>query len=217
MLLWSDQLLLDDGRITTESQSSGGGRITIRAGELIDLRRSEVSTTVLSDASATAGDITIDPRFLVLDQSRIIANAQGGQGGNIRIVADNLVLSADSEIDASGEESGTVAVVAQEEDVTDSLVGLDATRLDASSLLRARCAARRDIGASSFTGVGRGGLPPSPDAPLLTGYPIGEAKSADGEEASVEVEQEPTSILALINAPRSQDVIALAMPCKGAQ
>ena len=42
--------------------------------------------------------------------------------------------------------------------------------LDASALLRERCAVRRDVGASSFTATGRGGLPPSPDQPLGSAY-----------------------------------------------
>jgi hypothetical protein len=49
-------------------------------------------------------------------------------------------------------------------------VVLEGALLDAASRLRERCATRRDIGASSFTGVGRGGLPPSPDGPLAGGY-----------------------------------------------
>jgi hypothetical protein len=48
-------------------------------------------------------------------------------------------------------------------------VVLEGALLDAASRLRERCATRRDIGASSFTGVGRGGLPPSPDGPLAGG------------------------------------------------
>jgi hypothetical protein len=55
-------------------------------------------------------------------------------------------------------------------DLASTLVVLDAGLLNADALLRERCAARRDVGASSFTGTGRGGLPPSPDQPLGTAY-----------------------------------------------
>ncbi len=48
---------------------------------------------------------------------------------------------------------------------------LDAAVLGSAALLRERCAVRRDVGASSFTGVGRGGLPASLDAPLASAYP----------------------------------------------
>ena len=46
--------------------------------------------------------------------------------------------------------------------------------------LRERCGARRDIGASSFTGVGRGGLPPSPDGPLASAYVTGAVRGRRG-------------------------------------
>jgi hypothetical protein len=42
--------------------------------------------------------------------------------------------------------------------------------LGASDLLRASCAARRSEVASSFTAMGRGGLPPDPAGPLTGSY-----------------------------------------------
>ena len=65
---------------------------------------------------------------------------------------------------------GTIVVNAPEVDLSGGLVVLEGALLDAASQLRERCRARRDIGASSFTGVGRGGLPPGPDAPLAGAY-----------------------------------------------
>jgi hypothetical protein len=47
-------------------------------------------------------------------------------------------------------------------------VVLEGGFVDAASLLRETCAARRDVGLSSLTGAGRGGLPPSPQDPLGT-------------------------------------------------
>jgi hypothetical protein len=64
-----------------------------------------------------------------------------------------------------------VATSSPEADLSGGLLILDAALLDAASQLRERCASRRDIGASSFTGVGRGGLPASPDGPLGSAYP----------------------------------------------
>ena len=131
-------------------------------------------SSVSGGAGTTAGDITIDPRFLVLDRSDIIARATAGRGGNIRIAAENLILSPDSVINAeAGDEGidGTVVVSTPEVDLSGGLVVLEEVLLDVASQLRERCAARRDIGASSFTGVGRGGLPASPDGPLTSAYP----------------------------------------------
>jgi hypothetical protein len=65
-------------------------------------------------------------------------------------------------------------------DLIGGLVVLDVGLLDADALLRERCAARHDVGASSFTGSGRGGLPPSPDQPLGSAYgpPPGAVRTA---------------------------------------
>jgi large exoprotein involved in heme utilization and adhesion len=129
---------------------------------------------VFGGADTTAGDITIDPHFIVLDGGHIVAQAKEGRGGSIRITVDHLFVSPDSEISASAGPAGingTVVISTPEVDLSGGLVVLEGAFLDAASLLRARCAARRNIGASSFTGVGRGGLPPGPDTPLAGGYP----------------------------------------------
>jgi len=196
------QLEMDEGAITTESEQSGGGQITLRVGRLIDLRDSSIESSV-ARLAGNAGDIMIDPDFLVLDNSFILARANAGRGGNIRISADQLVVSPDSGINAeAGAEGidGNVEINAPEEDTTGALVILDAPLLDAASLLRQRCAARRDIGASSFTGVGRGGLPLSPDGPLLSAY-ASQARPAATVEAG-----EPAA------APGA---VTLVMPCRG--
>jgi hypothetical protein len=93
---------------------------------------------------------------------------------------------------------------------------LEVPLLDAASLLRERCVARRDVGASSFTGIGRGGLPPGPDQPLMSDYTTGaagrgEAARSGGVGAEV----------ALLDAPTGRDSAAstpvlLVQPCAGA-
>ena len=87
-------------------------------------------------------------------------------------MADNFIMTPDSLVDASSDLGidGVVEIVAPEVDLSGGLVVLEGALLDAASQLRERCGARRDIGASSFTGVGRGGLPPSPDGPLAGAY-----------------------------------------------
>jgi filamentous hemagglutinin family protein len=168
----ADSLRLDHSRITTEALTSGGGRIVLNIDRLLDLDDdSTISSTVLGDETTTAGDVTIDPRFIVLDRSRIIAQADRGRGGNIKITVDNLIASPDSEISASAERGidGTVVISTPEVDLSAGLVVLEGAIIDTESL-PARCGARRDIGASSFTGVGRGGLPPSPDGPLSSAH-----------------------------------------------
>jgi filamentous hemagglutinin family protein len=171
----ADRLRLDDGGfITTASDRTGGGRIELEVGKLLSLSNGgEITSTVFGGADTTAGDITIDhPRFLVLNNSRILARATEGRGGNIRIEADNILRSPESAIDASAETgiSGTVATSTPEVDLSGGVTILPAVFLGAADLLRESCAARRSEGLSSFTAMGRGGLPPDPAGPLAASY-----------------------------------------------
>jgi hypothetical protein len=170
----ADRLEIHGGAILTGAPFAGGGRITLVVDRLIDLEDSWITTAVGGGETTSAGDITIDPPILILDDSLLLANAAAGRGGNITITVDQLIRSPDSRIDASAGPAGidgTVVISTPDADVAGGLVVLEAGVLGAAALLRERCAARRDVGASSFTGVGRGGLPASPDAPLASAYP----------------------------------------------
>jgi filamentous hemagglutinin family protein len=167
-----ERLSLDHGFISTESYQ-GGGSITLSSDGILDLaRRSDVSTTVFGGAGTTAGDIAIHARSLVLNDSRVLARADAGRGGNIRITADDILTSAGSRIDASSQlgVDGTVTTSSPEADLTGAVTVVPTVFLDAENLLRESCAAGKSVTASSFTGVGRGGLPPDPAGPLAAPY-----------------------------------------------
>jgi hypothetical protein len=170
----ADRLEIHGGAILTGAPFAGGGRITLIVDRLIDLEDSWITTAVGGGETTSAGDITIDPPILILDDSLLLANAAAGRGGNITITVDQLIRSPDSRIDASAGPAGidgTVVISSPDADVAGGLVVLEASVLGAAALLRERCAARRDVGASSFTGVGRGGLRLGPDGPLASAYP----------------------------------------------
>jgi filamentous hemagglutinin family protein len=195
----ADRLLLDGGTIRTDSASAGGGQIRLEVGEVIDLRSSGITTSVIGGDDPTAGNITIDPKILIIDGGTIQANAPVGFGGLLRIDADNTVVPGGDfqalldrgDISATGGDptrNGTIVVNAPEVDLSGGFVVLQGAFLDTAPL-RARCGARRDIGASSFTGVGQGGLPPSPDGPLPSthfGLAVGDAKGQAGFEPTGE-------------------------------
>jgi hypothetical protein len=187
----ADRLILDDASIDTASAAGGGGEIRLLVGDVIDLQGSAVTTSVAGGADPTAGNVAIDPTILVIDRSLIQANAPAGFGGRVAIVADNILvpggdfeaLLARGDISATGGDptrAGTVVVSAPEVDLAGGLVVLEGALLDAASQLRERCGERRNVGASSFTGVGRGGLAPSPDGPLAGAYLVDEV-AAGGE------------------------------------
>lgn len=164
-----DALRLRDGSaITTEARSADGGNIDIRAQSRVELRQSRIATAVSKD-KGNGGNIFVDPQFVVLDASRVVATAWAGHGGNIRIEAQNFVASPDSVVDASSQKgvSGTVQITTPNSDVGSGLAAVPTGFFDAASLLRSTCAARAQAAGSSLVVAGRGGLPESPEDFLL--------------------------------------------------
>jgi filamentous hemagglutinin family protein len=163
--------LSDGAEIATRASLADGGNISLWAGEMLKLSHGSITTTVGSGLG-NGGNIHIgQPTFVVLNQGLIQANAYGGNGGNIRIVTDHLVASTDSRIEASSELGidGSVEISTPNVDVGSGLMVLPSNYLDATLLLRDACFSR--VGAtSSFTGMGRGGLPETPDGLMMSRY-----------------------------------------------
>ncbi len=158
-----DSLLLRNASIATQATISDGGNITITAPRLIRLVDSRITTSVESGVGG-GGNIFIDPQFVVLQNSQIIANAFGGPGGNINIIAGQLIVDPLTEISASSALGidGSVNIEAPDTDASSGLAVLPASLIDAASLMQAGCGAAR-AGLSSLVQLGRGGLPADPD------------------------------------------------------
>jgi len=167
--------------VTTEADRAGGGSIALSAGRLVHLIDSEMTTTV-QGGGGDAGNITIDPRFIILEGSRIIANAFQGMGGNIRLDAGVFLADPASLVSASSTLGiqGTVDIRAPVTSLSGTLAPLPQAFVSAAELLPARCAARLSGGkVSSLVLGGREALPPDPggllpsplalDARLLAG------------------------------------------------
>jgi filamentous hemagglutinin family protein len=161
----TDTLRLDSAAIEARTASAGGGDVTLTVGRLLDLRNSTLTTSV-AGGTGSGGNITITPYLMVLDNSRIEANAKQGAGGNITVRAGQLIRTPDSLIRATGRVAGNITITAPNTDVAGSLVVLPETFFDVSGQLRETCAARGGRPVSSFNAGGRGGLPPDPGAPL---------------------------------------------------
>lgn len=156
---------LDSGLITTQATISDGGNILITAPFWVYLLNSDITTSVESGVG-NGGNITIDPQFVILNQSSILANAYGGNGGNINIIADNVISSTQSRINASSALGidGTVNISSPDQDVAQELAVLPENFLDVTGLINDRCGAK--TGASSLVPVGPGGLGIDPDGYL---------------------------------------------------
>ncbi|NEP01695.1 MAG: filamentous hemagglutinin N-terminal domain-containing protein [Symploca sp. SIO2E9] len=185
----ASRIALDKARIEANSESVDGGNITIEDVELLLLRRGSL---ISAEAGSTGqggsgGKITIDAKdgFVLaepLGNNDIIANAFGGNGGDIEITANLIsglrerqMLNTDqlrdlqtSDISASSEfgEQGQVALFTLNVDPSQGLGELPTDVVDPSNLIAAGCGPTGGATAnnqSAFVVTGRGGLPPAPD------------------------------------------------------
>lgn len=166
----TDSLLMKDSSITTEATLTDGGDIHVKAGKMVQLIDSKITASVGGGPQTVGGNITIDPSYyVILNDSRIVANAFEGKGGNIRIKAGVFLASPESVVDASSKLgiNGTVDIRAPVTSITGGLLPIQENFLNTETLLRDRCAARiREEKFSSFIMSGRDGLPISPDGVL---------------------------------------------------
>src|SRR5262249_29452779 len=175
--------------VSTESSLSGGGKIDLSAGQIVELVDSQITTTVQGGAG-DAGNITIDPRFVVLNNdpryvvlnnSEVIAQAVEGNGGNIHIGADVFIASPTSVVDASSQKgiSGTIDIRGIVNNLSGSLYPLPQEYLRDAALVEDRCAGRlREGQVSSFVVAGRAGMPLQPGGILPSPlYEVGQTSA----------------------------------------
>jgi filamentous hemagglutinin family protein len=170
------RLLMSNGAaISTDAASTAnGGNIKLKVGDFLYLVGSEINTSVRGE-TGNGGNITIDPRLVIVNRSSIIAQAVKGQGGNININADQYIASADSIVSASSQLgiSGTVEISGTRVDVNAALVVLSSQLRGLVAVQREACAARADQPISTLVDAGRGGLPQDPEATLPALYIAG--------------------------------------------
>jgi filamentous hemagglutinin family protein len=149
----------------TAAAGLNGGNISLSAPKLTYLRHSTITAQADTTGSGfgNGGNLTIDPSFLVINNSGLISKSSFGNGGNINILTDYFFESA-STIDASAPFGlpGTVRVTAPEVDLSGSLIALPENLLSAETQLRPDCGVRLGGNISSFIVLGRGGLPIEP-------------------------------------------------------
>ncbi len=163
MLSSGNTIRLTDSWILTGAENGGGGNIRITAHYMLELINSFIATSVLGGAG-DGGNITIDPVYVILDNSWIQANAFGGNGGNIDIVANSFLATPDSSITASSQLGldGNIVIDSPDTDVSGSIAVLPSVFFDATVLLRNVCALRSTTSGSSLVIKGRGGMPVVP-------------------------------------------------------
>ena len=177
-------LLRNDGQVSVRSALADGGDITIQTGGHVLVDDSELSASakldggsvrlygegnfffrdgrITAEAGQDGGNIFVEaPETLVLQRSRLSANAIYGHGGYILITADGFLPSIETSITASSEfgVQGTVEIRTPDTDVGSGLVVLPETLVSKNINLAERCALRLAGDVSSFFLNGQGGIP----------------------------------------------------------
>jgi filamentous hemagglutinin family protein len=164
----TDTFRSTNSAVTTRAEKSQGGTIHIAAQTMVRLRHSEVTTTV-AGGDERAGNVTIDPEFIILENSSITANAVGGPGGNITLTAGTFLADPASTVSASSTRNidGEISIQAPIQDLSGTVTPLPQDVVPAAVLLSDQCAARLRAGAvSSLVTRGRDGIPASPEGVL---------------------------------------------------
>jgi filamentous hemagglutinin family protein len=169
----TNQLSLTNGAFLKADTTSGQGNITIHSQGLILLSRGSKISANASGTNVIGGNINIDTDILaVVENSKISADSSDFRGGQIGINAQSIFLSPDSSITAHGANqqlNGTVQIKTPDIDSTHGLVILPTVTEQTPKLVSSNCAAFNEYaGGSSFNVTGRGGLPPSPNEPLIS-------------------------------------------------
>jgi len=161
----ADSFLMTDSAVTTEASQADGGNIKVDTEYMVDLRDSEITASVGGGPETIGGNISIDPEYVILNNSKIIANAYEGRGGNISIFADVYLADPASIVDASSALGidGQVDIRAPINQVSGIRNPLPKDFRSALALLREPCMVRLQGGKySSFVIKGRDGLPLEP-------------------------------------------------------
>ena len=176
---------MQNSLVTTEARHASGGQIAINAPDMVRMINSKIVTSVAGSGTDTnGGDITIDPNFVFLQNSQILAQAFAGTGGNITITSNVFLADPNSLVDASSQRgiSGEVNILSPVQNVGGRLTPLSQQFSSAAALLAQRCAARAADGKfSTFVVAGREGLPVEPGgflaSPSLTAELLGSSLS----------------------------------------
>jgi filamentous hemagglutinin family protein len=160
---------VNNARLSAEA-GMDGGNIKLTAQTLVRIEHS----TITAQAGGDGGLISIDPVFVVLQQSTI-NGLSGGTPVEVNIRADQFIKSADSRILTEN------LSIPPQTDVAGTLVTLPASLFAADLKLRDLCPRIFGQESSSFLVVGRNATPPAPGglAPSLDLPERTDSKSAN--------------------------------------
>ena len=175
--------LNNNGRITAETAGGDESSINLFSRDIRLLNESKIITDAQN--TATGGNIFIDTDTLVgLGNSDITANADEGEGGRVEINAQGIFglefrdrLTPDNDITSTSNRgssfNGDVILNISQIDPTSGLIELPGSPVDAEAILANDLCGfenNRIAGGSSFIITGKGGLPPTPEDPVINAH-----------------------------------------------
>lgn len=180
----SDGLTMQNSSVTTlvhpnnNGSNAGGGniKITTSPNATVYLHDGSTISASVADGPGGGGDVTIDPQYVILQGSQILAQTDQGRGGNITIIANVFQPDATSIVNADAERgvNGTVTIQSPSAPASGKIQPLGNRPLQATVLLTQRCAAADGGEFSSFT-VSANSLPLEPGgwlpSPLISVFP----------------------------------------------
>ena len=212
--------LSDNSQITTNAIEADGGDIEIDA-EVLRLQDSSITSTVAGSGETRGGNISIslESVLVVLERSRIEAEAEAGRGGIIRI--EGFLLSdPDSKVSADSDRGtdGTIVIRAAV-NALDSITPLPQNFAQTTIVLSKPCAEQLRGGqVSSLVKTGRDGAPADPSGglpSLMVGViPESDGRSKRGHRqaavrptrrtAPERSEPEPSHSVLMLDCPKTQ-------------
>ena len=116
--------LAGSASVETSSARSGGGDIRVEAVQWLLLDNATISASARgTEAVHRGGNVFIDPEFVILRNSAITAQAVGGDGGTINLIAENFIRDPNSVLDATSQEGndGEVRIETPEDNISASV------------------------------------------------------------------------------------------------
>ncbi|MGK7900226.1 MAG: filamentous hemagglutinin N-terminal domain-containing protein [Hormoscilla sp.] len=191
------------------------GNIDLKTSGNIELRN---GSRIITDAreDATGGNIDIKTNFLIAypGDNDITANADAGDGGKIEITAEAILGIAERDEPTGGNDITVSSTFGREGEVIFNIPDVEALQgrvepsdnpVDAEEAIAQACQRNPDGEESSFTVVGRGGVPRGPQDPLTS-----DTMGVGGKLASQTETRPPIVTLVEDAEPISSEDIVLA-------
>jgi len=164
-----NNIFITNSKVTTSAVDASGGNIKLTAPNMVRLVGAELSSNVtgkVGGPGGNGGNISIDPQYVILQGNSLINASATGFGGKITIQASRAILQEPGTIlNATGgspELDGVISIQAPFQQLSGAIAPLPQVFAVATNLYGQRCAAEKGGQFSSFVQGARDGVPPQP-------------------------------------------------------